>query len=87
MHNDEGGTSWISGTNTILYVEYNYEGNLVDLLDFNIYIGSGSGVPKAKQMVSIHRESFNVIFCSFLGSFKIAVLVLNVVPFLVLLIV
>ncbi len=37
--------------------------------------------------ISITRETFNIVFYSFMGVFKIVVLVFNVVPWIVLLII
>ena len=41
-----------SDTNNILYVVYNHKRGPVGLLDLNVYIGPGFGIPYAKQMVS-----------------------------------
>jgi hypothetical protein len=39
------------------------------------------------RMFSISRETFNVAFCSFIGLFKILVIVFNIVPYIALLII
>ena len=41
-----------SDSNNVLYVVYNHEWGSISLLDINLYIGPGFGVPYAKQMVS-----------------------------------
>ena len=39
------------------------------------------------QFISISRETFDIVFYSFIGFFKVVVLVFNVVPWIVLLII
>ncbi len=76
-----------SDTNDILYVVHHHKRNHLSPMDHNLYSGPGFGVPHTKKMVSNPRETFNLIFYSFLGLFKIVFLFFNLVPYVALLIV